>query len=195
MLGDRQREQAAANTDLKPFYAPTRVLLNSGLLDENDMSYSAEEYTTALDATITFKPRRDMPRYEREGDYVIKPRDCRKGERFRYRDWEDYCVEAEKYPVQRFIKQWSNISKEYFDLAKANSGATIPIACDCIRYNEHLKELYREKYGKEPPPNARLMSIEAEAKGSELATEEYHKRLYEGNIETKLAKSKKNKKE
>lgn len=198
MLGDKQRKKMAANTDLRPFYAGVRILLNGGLLDQNDISMPKEEYITTLEASISYKPRRDVPKYEQLGDYIVKSRNCQKGERTRYRDWENYCAEADKYPVQKFIKEWSNISKEHFELAKANSGATIAIACDCIRYNEHLKELYREKYGEEPPPDARLLSLEAEAKGSELATEEYHQRLYSENIERMLARNKskkKNKKE
>ncbi len=194
MLGDKQRDEIAANTDLQPYYAWTKIRLNGGLLDKNDISRADEEYILNLEVTISYKPRRDMPKYEQMGDYIVKPRNCRRGQRTRYRGWEDYCEKAEEDVIQKLIKKWTDISKGYFDLAKANSGATIPIGCDYVRYNEHLKELYRETYGKEPPPDARLLSVEAEAKGSELANQEYHQRLYNESKERMLARSKSNKK-
>ena len=91
----------------------------------------------------------------------------------------------------KHIRDWSFISKEYFDLAKTNIGVPILIGYDWIRYNNHLRELYKATYGVEPPPDMSLLTIGDEGRMSVFSYDEYNNKLYKNNIETKISKNKK----
>lgn len=186
MLGDLANSIAKTRAiDIskeKPFHAHTCVRRDGKMLEGDE---EKEETMMTGGAYISYKPRRDQPKYKELGDYIVKPREGVKGKRTRYKSWEEYEEKADEDETQRLIKKWSYISKEYFELARANAGVTIEVGFNWEGYNEHLKGLWREKYGEDPPPGVRLLSREIEGDASMESEMTYKKEMYENSIERK----------
>lgn len=180
LLDTINAEEIAAHSVVEPFHARIKIRLDSGLLDQNDPVIDPKECYPMHRGwlTIQYSPRTDQPRFIKKGAYIVKPV-CEVSTRTRYQGWEDYCEHADEDKVQKFVKEWSFISEEYFNLAYANRGVVIPIGYDLVRYNEHLKEEYRKRYGEEPPPDVRLLSVIDDAETSLFTNGEYKKNMYE----------------
>lgn len=177
--------ETISETPVKPYHTYANLRADEGLLE------GGEEELVRLETSISYKPRADQPKYERQGGFVVKPRICPRGIRTRYASWEDYEAHAEEDATQRLVKKWTYIGPEWFELAKANKGVTLEIGVDYVRYNEHLKGLWREKYGEEPPPDVRLLSLETEGEASASATQEYMKKRYYNNMEVQKERRRK----
>lgn len=191
MLCDLLNAELALQMETKPFYARVVVRIDGGLVSEADFNLHPEAYISRTESTLMYKPRTDRPKFMQQGPFIVKPQESRPGMRYRYNSWEEFCVESEKNPILKHIRDWSFISKEYFDLAKTNIGVPILIGYDWIRYNNHLRELYTATYGVEPPPDMSLLTIGDEGRMSVFSYDEYNNQLYKNNIETKLSKNKK----
>lgn len=152
--------KASKNSGQKTYHAYGRCRLDGGLLEGEG------EELVRLETSISYKPREDQPKYVKLGGYLVRPRLTVPGIRTRYASWEDYAAHAEEDPIQAMVKEWTYIGPEWFELARANAGVTLEIGVDYVRYNEHLKGLWREKYGEEPPPDVRLLSYEIEGEAS-----------------------------
>lgn len=179
---------ATALSSRKAYHPYTNLRKDEGLLEGGD------EELVRLETAISYKPRTDQPKYVKQGGFVVKPRICPKDIRCRYASWEDYAEHADEDATQRLVKKWTYIGPEWFELAKANAGVTLEIGVDYVRYNEHLKGKWREKYGEEPPPDVRLLSLEIDGEASMCDYAGKRQEIYEGSIQRHIEQDKERRK-
>ena len=58
-------------------------------------------------------------------------------------DWEDFLKQSRQNPHVRFIRDFTNISKQHFNIAYQNEQMRFPVTFDLIKYDTAI----REKFG------------------------------------------------
>lgn len=190
MLGELTRAQVemASSVELQPFHARIMVRTDNELiLERRDLPQNTSYLVLDLcHFAIAYKPRSDRPRFQGKPFLIMIPSEIRS--RRRYRDWADFCEECTHNPTMNWLKQWSNLSEEFFAFLSRNIGLSFVICVDYLGYETYLRKLYIERFGEEPTRSLLCEPYEGEA--AAVASEEYVNRLYDNSIERKIAKGK-----
>lgn len=189
MIGDNaNRVRLEPHPTLKGFLASATIRLDEELLDSSLVTdIDTAPILTDLRLKIVYSPRRDRPKYIGR-DYIVICSEALKTFDSRFVDWDDFCKRAETDPVIAFIKKWSPISKRYFDIAKANSGANIFFGIDWDRYYTHLERKFKEKNGRDATAADRLISYTIEGESSVASRSEHKEAVYRNEIYNKCNK-------
>lgn len=191
MIGDKARlEKMGAPVKTKGFHVPARIRIDENPIDA-ELNRVGDGVLTVDDLRlrITHRPRLDQPKYAGR-DYIVVCSATLKGFNSRYRDWADFCERAERDPVVAFVKKWSTISEDYFEMAKADSGVDFHFGIDWSRYYTHLKKRFEEINGRKPTAADRMFSYKLESEVSAESVQEYQNTIYAESIKRKLSKSK-----
>lgn len=190
MLLDALNLEMAASSEPGTFYARIVVRTDENLiLDYCNPMYNKDYLEiTAGKFLLMYRPRNDRPKYQGKPYVLVMPQGITV--RRRYVDWADFCSECEHEPQLRWLKKWSNLNEQFFAMAKRNIGLMFPILIHLVEYEQHLQEVYRERFGEDPGDRALLCSP-YEGEASAIAEDKYNNQLYRNNIETKLSKYKK----
>lgn len=177
MLLDSLNAEMAAQSPSDRFYARVIVRTDENLVLSNSYNPNTTEY---IDLTknmfwLMYRPRNDRPKYQGK-PYVLRVPDYI-SVRNRYADWNDFCSECEREPQLMWIKNWSDLDKDFFAMAKRNIGLQLTISFKLKEYEKHLQELYREQFGEDPGDKA-LLCAPYEGEASAAADEELKDQLY-----------------
>lgn len=183
MIGDKAMEvKVDVNIKVKGHYAGATIRLDEKPLDSSLTAKTDPAPTLRnLRMRIAYRPRNDRPKYQGR-PYVVVCSETLKNYDSRFRDWADFCHRAESDPMLAFVKKWTQLSEELFEMAKTNSGIDFYFGVDWLRYRAYLAEKFEAQYGRKPTAADRMFSYEIEGLASVESTNEYSTTLYENNI-------------
>ncbi len=139
MIGDKARE--CLSDHLSAIKLNPRLLISFTLktrqTGENPLNNRDLKFTDGLYA-VTYSPSKG-PNTLKNANFLIS---CdmfyRKGMRaFNYKSFKKNINED---PVVDFLVNWTTLTEELFDIAKANLGTRIPFSLDVVKYYRAIKE-------------------------------------------------------
>ena len=136
-IGDNARELLAKAYSLE---RPTRLLLNSELvapkLFETPDTNPSFFYTTGV-YNLTFRrythtQNLNKKRYCLKVDFL--PRGFVK-----FNNWEEFVEAAANSPIINFLKEYTNISEQLFNIASQNESMIIPVVINLEKYDSVVR--------------------------------------------------------
>lgn len=179
MIGDKARTDI--NIVVKGVHASATIRLDEEPLDSSLTAKTDPAPTLRnMKMRIAYRPRNDRPKYQGR-PFVVMCSEALKNYDSRFRDWADFCHRAESDAMLAFVKKWTQLSEELFEVAKANSGIDFYFSIDWVRYHTHLEKRFEKMYGRKPTAADRMFSYEIEGLASIESTNDYSTTLYKNH--------------
>lgn len=130
-LGEVSRETRFLR---KPFYSMSGVPIRSDekLAERGDLFNTDGSFWVVCVPTIRKGDKREFKLMAASTNVHLKPN--------RFLDYKTFCKVAEKDPYLKFIRDFTYLREELFDIAREHAGVRIPFTVDIVRYLNSFPE-------------------------------------------------------